>query len=265
MSILEKIIEHKRKEIASRKELYPVKLLEKSIYFDTPVVSLRKYLRREDKVGIIAEIKRRSPSAGDINPYIDVESLSIGYMQAGASALSVLTDKEYFGGSSEDLRTARKYNFCPILRKDFVVDEYQLVEAKSIGADAVLLIAAVLQPDELKQLAQTAGALGLEVLMEVHSGNELDTHYDESVHLVGVNNRNLADFTVSLETSIELASRIPAGTVKVSESGIGSPESIMQLKDAGYDGFLIGTHFMRHAVPQDACAELVNGVNKLLK
>ncbi len=265
MNILEKIVEHKRREVTSRKELYPVKLLEKSIYFETPVVSLRKYLKRKDKVGIIAEIKRRSPSEGDINPYINVENLSIGYMQAGASALSVLTDKEFFGGTAEDLRTARKFNFCPILRKDFIVDEYQLVEAKSIGADAVLLIAAVLEPDNLLKLSQTAGTLGLEVLMEVHSGSELDTHLNDHVHVVGVNNRNLEDFSVSIDTSLELASKIPVDAVKVSESGISSPESIVQLKAAGYDGFLVGTHFMRHAVPQQACAELIGGVNKLLK
>lgn len=265
MSILEKIVEHKRKEVASRKELYPVKLLEQSIYFETPVVSLRKYLKREDKVGIIAEIKRRSPSEGDINPYIDVENLSIGYMQAGASALSVLTDKEFFGGSAEDLKTARKFNFCPILRKDFIVDEYQLVEAKSIGADAVLLIAATLQPEDLRQLAQTAGALGLEVLMEVHSGVELEAHYNDYVQVVGVNNRDLQDFSVSIDTSLELSSKIPTDTVKVSESGISNSESIVRLKEAGYDGFLVGTHFMRHAVPQQACAELIAGVNKLLK
>jgi indole-3-glycerol phosphate synthase len=265
MNILEKIVEHKRKEVAARKELYPVKLLEKSIYFETPTVSLRKYLKRDDKVGIIAEIKRRSPSEGDINPYIDVENLSIGYMQAGASALSVLTDTEFFGGSAEDLKTARKYNFCPILRKDFIVDEYQLVEAKSIGADAVLLIAAVLEPGELKQLAQAAGGLGLEVLLEVHSGQELDTHHNDHVHVVGVNNRNLEDFSVSLDTSLELASKIHSDMVRVSESGISTPESIVQLKEAGYNGFLIGTHFMRHAVPQQACADLIGSVNKLLK
>ncbi len=137
MSILNTIIDHKRSEVSKRKELYPTKLLEQSIYFESEVVSLEAYLKREDRLGIIAEIKRRSPSEGDINPYIDVEKLSIGYMQAGASALSVLTDSEFFGGSLQDLKTARKFNYCPILRKDFTIDEYQIIEAKSAGADAI--------------------------------------------------------------------------------------------------------------------------------
>ena len=154
MNILDQILAHKRKEVDERKGLYPVKLLEQSIYFATPAVSLKKYLLREDKSGIIAEIKRKSPSKGIINPHISVERTSIGYMQAGASALSVLTDKEFFGGSNEDLTLARKFNFCPILRKDFVIDEYQVIEAKSIGADAILLIAAALEPGRIKELSR---------------------------------------------------------------------------------------------------------------
>ena len=146
MNILDQIIEHKRKETEERKSLYPVRLLEQSIYFGTKPVSLCHYIRRRDKSGIIAEIKRKSPSKGVINAYVSVERTSIGYMQAGASALSVLTDKQFFGGSNDDLTVARKFNFCPILRKDFTLDEYQIVEAKSIGADAILLIAAALDP-----------------------------------------------------------------------------------------------------------------------
>src|SRR3954462_11709546 len=152
MNILDQIIEHKRKEVEERKSLYPTKLLEKSIYFSSPTVSLRKYIRRPDLSGVIAEIKRKSPSKGVLNKNVSIERTSIGYMQAGASALSILTDTKFFGGTNEDLTTARKFNFCPILRKDFTVDEYQLIEAKSIGADAILLIAAVLEPREIDQL-----------------------------------------------------------------------------------------------------------------
>ena len=137
MNILEKIVEQKKKEMAERKSLYPVKLLEQSIFFASPTVSLKKYVQRKDLSGIIAELKRKSPSKGAINPYVSIERTSIGYMQAGASALSILTDKEFFGGSNEDLMVARKFNYCPILRKDFTIDEYQIVEAKSIGADAI--------------------------------------------------------------------------------------------------------------------------------
>ncbi len=229
MDILDKIVAHKRKEVAERQELYPVKLLERSLYFETPVVSMKKYLLREDKTGIIAEFKRRSPSRGAINPYAKVEKVSIGYMQAGASALSVLTDEHFFGGGNADLMEARKFNYCPILRKDFTVDEYQLFEAKSIGADAILLIAECLEADKLKALARRARELGLEVLMEVHSAEQL-RKYNEYVDLVGVNNRNLQDFTVSIRTSLELFDAIPAAAVKVSESGISDPGFILILK-----------------------------------
>ena len=170
MYILDKIIAHKKKEVAERKKLFPTDLLETSIFFKTECVSLVKYLKDENKSGVIAEFKRRSPSKGDINKYASVEQVTIGYMQAGASALSVLTDTEFFGGKSADLSEARKYNYCPILRKDFVIDEYQIVEAKSIGADAVLLIAACLSKEEIKKLSAFAHSLGLQVLMEIHGG-----------------------------------------------------------------------------------------------
>ena len=219
MNILDEIVAHKKKEVAERRQLYPIPLLEKSIYFQTPVVSLRKYLQRKDKLGIIAEFKRKSPSKGAINPYAKVEGVSIGYMQSGASALSVLTDESYFGGKNADLTEARKFNFCPILRKDFVVDEYQLIEAKSIGADVVLLIAECLEKEQLHQLAKTAKQLGLEVLMEVHGIEQL-AKLSEDIDVVGVNNRNLKDFSVSIDTSLELAKAIPTEFVRISESGI---------------------------------------------
>jgi len=263
MNILDKIIAHKQLELAKHKELYPVKLLEQSTYFQAQVVSLCAYLKRKDKIGIIAEIKRSSPSEGVINAYINVEQLSIGYMQAGASALSVLTDKTFFGGSNDDLAIARKYNFCPILRKDFIVDEYQIIEAKSIGADAILLIASVQDPSKTSRLAQFAKSLGLEVLLEVHNKEELDTHPSQFVDAIGVNNRNLDDFSVSIDTSMAMAELIPAEFTKVSESGISNPESVLQLKHQGYDGFLIGSHFMRHAHPHFACSEFIKSVGIL--
>ncbi len=263
MNILDQIIAHKRTEVAERKSLYPVKLLEKSIYFSTPAVSLKKYLLRPDKSGIIAEIKRKSPSKGDINRYVSVERTSIGYMQAGASALSVLTDTQFFGGKNEDLTAARKFNFCPILRKDFTVDEYQLIEAKSIGADAVLLIAAVLEPKEITQLAQMAHSLGLEVLLEVHNREELERSLSPHVDLVGVNNRNLKDFTVSVETSAQLAEFIPSQFLKVSESGISQPQTIRRLKTLGFHGFLIGETFMKNSRPEKACAAFVEELKQL--
>lgn len=264
MNILEKIIAHKKEEVQNRKNLYPVKLLEQSIYYETPVVSMKKYLNRPDKSGIIAEFKRKSPSKGAINPYATVEQVSIGYMQGGASGLSVLTDEHFFGGKNADLTEARKYNFCPILRKDFIIDEYQIVEAKSIGADTILLIAECLEKNRLQQLAKTAKNLGLEVLMEVHSQVQLDKLCDE-VDIVGVNNRNLENFEVSLDTSLQLAALIPDRFTKISESGISDPKSIITLKEAGFKGFLIGETFMKTANPAKACLQFIQQVEGLEK
>ena len=257
MNILDEIIAYKKTEVATRKSLYPVKLLEQSVYFATQPVSLKKYIRREDKSGIIAEIKRKSPSKGIINPYVSVERTSIGYMQAGASALSVLTDKNFFGGSNDDLTTARKFNFCPILRKDFTIDEYQIVEAKSIGADAILLIAAVLDPSRLRELAGFAHSFGLEVLLEVHNEEELKASADAGADLIGVNNRNLKTFELSVEVSKRLAAMIPPTVVKVSESGIESVNTIIELRKYGFEGFLMGQNFMQHSRPEAACKEFI--------
>lgn len=261
-NILDQIVEHKLKEISENKSLYPVKLLEQSIFFQSPTVSLKKYVQREDKTGIIAEFKRKSPSKGVINAHASVERTTIGYMQAGASALSVLTDKQFFGGNNEDLKTVRKYNFCPILRKDFTLDEYQIIEAKSIGADAILLIAAILEPNQSKLLAAFAHSLGLEVLLEVHDEKELNAHLDTGADLVGVNNRNLKTFEVTLETSKRLADRIPEEAVGVSESGITSPADIVELRKYGYEGFLIGENFMKHSRPEEEAKIFMDGVRR---
>jgi indole-3-glycerol phosphate synthase len=264
MNILDQIIEHKRKEVSDRKSLYPVKLLEQSIFFSSPTVSMKKYVQREDKTGIIAEFKRKSPSKGVINAHASVERTTMGYMQAGVSALSVLTDKQFFGGSNEDLVVVRKFNFCPILRKDFTIDEYQILEAKSIGADAILLIAAVLDPKQSKSFAAFAHSLGLEVLLEVHDEQELKSNLEVGADLIGVNNRNLKTFEVGIEVSKRLAKMIPDNVVKVSESGISSPETIVELRQYGYQGFLMGENFMKHSSPEVAAMEFVDDLKKLI-
>ena len=257
MDILAEIVANKRKEVASSKELYPVKLLEQSIYFEGQPVSLKKYLQRPDKSGIIAEIKRKSPSKGNINKHVSVERTSIGYMQAGASGLSVLTDKKYFGGSSEDLKVARSFNFCPILRKDFMIDEYQVIEAKSLGADVILLIAAVLDKKEIEKLGSLAQSLGMEVLLEVHNEKELTKSITDRVDLIGVNNRDLKTFTTNVQISKDLAEKIPGGFIKVSESGLSKPETVLELKEYGFEGFLIGETFMQTGRPEKAAKEFI--------
>lgn len=256
MSVIEKIVAVKKKEIAERQELYPVKRLERSMYFDTPVVSLRKYLLRPDRQGIIAEIKRRSPSAGVLHAYVNVERTSIGYMQAGAAALSVLTDATFFGGSSEDLSTARRYNFCPILRKDFILDEYQIIESKSIGADAILLIARILDASLMKQLHACATSLGMEVMVELHDEDDVEK-IPSDARLLGINHRNLQTFEVSLEKAIHLNERIGHDAIRIAESGIQYPEQVVRLRENGFDGFLIGEAFMRHARPDQACRDFI--------
>jgi len=258
MNILDKIILHKRTEVARQKALVPTKVLEQSIYFASACHSMSQNIRRKDKTGIIAEFKRKSPSKGVINANAAVQATTKGYAEAGASALSVLTDVEFFGGSNDDLLAARKVNNCPIIRKDFTIDEYQIIEAKSIGADAILLIAAVLQPDQSRKLAAFARSLGLEVLLEVHNEEELRDHLGNGAEMIGVNNRNLKTFEVSIEISKRLAPLIPANVVKVSESGISSRQTILELKMHGFEGFLMGENFMKHERPDQAAMEFMN-------
>jgi len=245
---LEKILAAKRKEVAREEELTPLKRLEQSVHFSAKCVSLVQYLQRTDRQGVIAEIKRKSPSRGVLNASISIEQLSLSYMQAGASALSILTDQPFFGGSRGDLTEARKYNFCPILRKDFIIDEYQVFEAKAIGADVLLLIAACLKPNEVERFSALARSLGLEVLLEIHDEHDL-TYLGDHIDLVGVNNRNLTTFEVDIETSFHLADKIPTSFTKISESGLSNPQTVLRLRAAGYKGFLMGERFMTHEDP----------------
>ncbi|MFT6866762.1 MAG: indole-3-glycerol phosphate synthase [Cyclobacteriaceae bacterium] len=264
-NILDQIVADKRVEIERNKSLYPIKLLEQSTYFSGKPVSLKHYLRREDKVGILAEFKRQSPSKGVINGSVSVEKTTIGYMQAGASGLSVLTDTKYFGGKNEDLITARNFNFCPILRKDFIIDEYQILEAKSIGADVILLIAAVLSPEQIKKLAAFAKSLGMEIILEVHDEDELNRSVNEHVDILGVNNRNLKTFVTDITLSKELAEKIPSQFLKMSESGINDPATVVDLMGHGYEGFLIGEHFMKKGSPEREAKEFIDNIKGLLK
>ena len=262
MNILDKIIESKKIEVEKRKEECPVAELEASMFFNRKTLSLKKHLRDPEKSGIIAEFKRKSPSKGVINGKVLLPKVVTGYELAGASAISVLTDMEYFGGENKDLVEARSLVNIPLLRKEFIIDEYQIIEAKSIGADVILLIAAVLEPQRLRKLAEFAKFLDLEVLLEVHNEQELHDNCCD-VDVIGVNNRNLKDFSVSIETSMKLAELIPGKYLKVSESGIYDPETIIKLKQQGFNGFLIGENFMRNDDPAKEIEQFVAKIKKL--
>lgn len=244
MNILDNIVADKRIEVNLRQSLIPVKQLEQSVLFTKPTVSLSNALKNSNS-GIIAEHKRRSPSKSVINQNLNVFDVAKGYEDAGVCGMSVLTDGKYFGGSLDDLLTVRASCNLPLLRKEFIIDEYQIIEAKAYGSDVILLIAAILTKQEIKQFSELAKSLQLDVLLEVHNEEELHKSIMPSLDMLGVNNRNLKTFEVSLETSKTLSNLIPNDFVKVSESGISNIEAIKELKPYGYQGFLIGENFMK--------------------
>ncbi len=258
-NILDRIVAKKRHEIEADRRRSPIVRLEESDNFFRECYSFRESVLDPSRTGIIAEFKRQSPSKGIINNKVSVKEVTNGYVSAGASALSVLTDRSFFGGRKGDLIEARKRNQIPVLRKEFMLDEYQVVEAKALGADVILLIAAILQPEEIQKLARLAKGLGMSVLLEVHNREELDRSLFPELDAVGVNNRNLGDFTVSVQHSYDLVEHIPSEFLKISESGLSDPKTITELRSAGFDGFLIGENFMKQSDPGRAMREFVNG------
>ena len=259
MNILDKIIADKKREIILKKSIISTRQLEASGLFERTPLSLYKYLQRKP-FGIITEHKRRSPSKAIINQSFTVEEVVKGYENAGAAAISVLTDGKYFGGSLDDLLLARAAVNIPLLRKEFNVDEYQILEAKAYGADLILLIAAVLTREKIRQLSEFAKSLSLEVLLEVHSREELEKSLMPSLDLIGVNNRNLKTFDVSLDTSKELVEAIPDDFIKVSESGISHPDAVKELLPHGFKGFLIGENFMKTENPGEAAKTFIKQI-----
>ena len=257
MNILDKIIADNRAEVALKHTVIPIRQLEESVMFERASASLKADLA-SSKTGIIAEHKRRSPSKATINQNTNVAQVAKGYQKAGVSGMSVLTDIKYFGGSLEDLQLARAAVALPLLRKEFVISEYQILEAKANGADVILLIAAVLSRIEIKTFSELAKSLGMEVLLEVHNREELEKSVMPSLDLLGVNNRDLKTFEVSLETSKNLATEIPDDFVKVSESGISTISAITTLQGYGFKGFLIGENFMKTDNPGEAAQQFIN-------
>jgi indole-3-glycerol phosphate synthase len=256
MNLLDNIIEHKKRELSARMEKTSLEDLEKMPGYVRKTLSLTRALLDPERTGIIAEFKRKSPSRGVLNQQATLEEVTTGYFRAGASALSILTDSEFFGGAMEDLVRAREINPVPILRKDFILHEYQVIESKALGADVILLIAAVLDKDKIRQLAALARSIQLEVILEVHDASELKM-LNEYVTIVGVNNRDLRDFSVDTARSVKLAPDIPDEFLSISESGIHSPQVIRQLRACGYHGFLIGERFMQQSDPATAFSEFV--------
>ena len=261
MTILDKIIAFKKTEIAKIKAEVHIKKLVESPNFGREVFSLKKSLLKVGSTGIIAEFKRQSPSKGIINDTATIADVTNGYLDANVAAQSILTDTSFFGGSMADLMEARVINQQkPILRKDFIVEGFQIVEAKAIGADVILLIAACLTSEELKNYGNLAADLGLEVLYEVHTQEDLDKINDLDNKIIGINNRNLNTFEVDLENSIKLSNQIPDSSLKISESGISDPKIIMGLKEYGFQGFLIGETFMNAENPGEACLEFISQI-----
>lgn len=257
MNILDQIVLRKRVEVAEAKQKTSIADLEANPNFNREVLVFKDFLLDEKRTGIISEFKRRSPSKGLINGIADVAAVTTAYNLAGASALSVLTDTDFFGGKADDLRQARASNQIPILRKDFMIDEYQILEAKSWGADIVLLIAAILTPEQIAAFGKLAQSLGLRVLLEVHDLQELERSICTHIDAIGVNNRNLGNFSVDIQTSFNLVSQIPDEFLKISESAISDPAVIKQLKIVGYQGFLIGESFMKTEDPGKAIRDFV--------
>ncbi len=258
MHILDKIVAHKRTEISNRKAKQSITSLEGALLFERDTTSLATSLRNSS-TGIIAEFKRRSPSKPTINLAAQVRPIVTHYTQAGVSGISILTDNHFFGGNDHDITDARRIVDTPLLRKEFIIDEYQIVEAKAIGADAVLLITEILTKEEVKTFADLAKSLHLDVLLEIHTEEQLEK-YTPSVDIVGVNNRDLTQFTVDPEHSVRLFDKLPEEAVKISESGITDPETIIRLREVGYQGFLIGERFMKTLDPGEACRQFIHSL-----
>ncbi len=255
MYILDKIIAFKRDEVKVKKRLYPVSKLEDTVFFKREMPSFYEALNKPEP-SIIGEFKRKSPSKGVINFTADVEQVARGYQEAGIAAMSILTDKEFFGGEDHDLQNVAGFAKLPLLRKDFIVDEYQVIESKSIGAAAILLIASILSKKEAERLSDLALNLGIDVLFEIHDEKDLDK-MNHKIKIIGVNNRNLKTFEVSMDNSRDLFHHLPLNCLKVAESGFQTNNDVKQLFSRGYDAFLIGEKFMRSENPGKTAAGFI--------
>jgi indole-3-glycerol phosphate synthase len=255
-NILDKIVQQKLAEVVIQKELVPIPQLMEQANFKRTCFSAKESIRKPGASGVIAEFKRQSPSKGVINGRAKPQEVVKAYQQAGVSMVSVLTDEVFFGAQTRDFELARKTLSIPLLRKEFIVDAYQIYQSKAMGADVILLIAAILTPQRCKDFAFIAKDLGMEVLLELHDESELD-HVNQYVDLVGINNRNLKDFSVDTDRSIQLAAKLPADLIRVAESGLDSEEVVQKMKANGFQAFLMGEHFMKTDSPGNACKQFI--------
>ena len=259
MKILDKIVEDKKIEINKLLSNSSISKLENSHLFSKKCISLKESIKNNNS-GIICEFKRRSPSNQNINYISSLSDVVSGYEEAGAAGLSILTNKKYFDGDTQDIIDIRDISNLPILRKEFIISEYQVIEAKSIGSDAILLIASILSEEEIIGYSSLAKSIGLEVLLEIHSEDELYKISGDDIDIVGVNNRNLDTLEIDLNNSIELYGKVPSKFVKISESGISEVESILKLKEVGYNGFLIGEKFMKTNNPMESAYDFIKKI-----
>jgi len=260
MNILDTIKAQKLQEIAQLKSKFSYSFLEEQPLFNTATHSLKKVIESSVSGGIIAEFKRKSPAKGTINLDADVVQITQGYANATASGLSVLTDSEFFGARKDDFELARKNNSIPMLRKDFMVDEYQIIQSKAMGADVILLIAKLLTQKQLLSYTNLAHELGMEVFLETQNEAEILDNLELPFDVIGINNRNLNSFEVSVENSIQLAQLLPKSSIKIAESGIQSVETIQLLQANGFHGFLIGEYFMKDKNPALKCKNLIQNL-----
>ena len=259
MKILDKIVRDKKLEVDRLSSNSSIKELENSSLFSRQCISLKDSILKSSG-GIICEFKRRSPSNNNINYKSNISEVVKGYQKAGAAGLSILTNKQYFDGDIQDILEIRDITSIPILRKEFIISEYQIIEAKSIGSDAILLIASILSKEEIKNYSSLAKNIGLEVLFEIHDAEELEKISGENIDIIGVNNRNLDTLEIDLQNSVDLYNKIPNSFVKISESGISEVESILKLREVGYQGFLIGEKFMRTDNPFESAYNFIKEV-----
>lgn len=254
--ILDEIVAHKRAEVAAQRLAVPLEQIEERITQVEPARDFRAALRKPG-IGLIAEIKRKSPSKGDLLPDVNAVELGDLYEQCGARAISVLTDKKYFGGTIEDLTAVRTNLRVPVLRKEFVIDPYQIYEARAAEADAILLIVRILSDEQLREYRELALKLGMAALVEAHTADEIDRAIDTGAHIIGINNRDLDTLDVDVNVTLELKRRVPGGKLLVSESGIYTRKHVRMLEDGGVDGILVGESLLTSKNIREKIEELL--------